>query len=122
SLYWLFVGAEQYGVGAPAFSANGHSAAQLNGHRPVPLAGPNVESRVQTAAVRLINQYRLSGHLVANINPLEPPPAETPFELDPRRFAVSDADLDVTVDGSMLFGQDQPTTLRELLAALKATY
>ena len=122
SLYWLFVGAEQYGVGAPAFGANGRHAPGTNGYRQLPLSTLNVETRVQTAAVRLINQYRLSGHLIANINPLEPPPAEVPFELDPRRFAVTDADLDALVDGSMLFGLDGPTPLRELLAALRQTY
>ena len=116
SLYWLFVGADQYGSGG-GFGANGHA----NG-KPVPLAGLNVEARLQTAAVRLINSYRLSGHLVARSNPLQDPPADTPYELDPKRFAVSDADLDTPIDGSMLFGNDGPITLRELLTALKETY
>jgi 2-oxoglutarate dehydrogenase E1 component len=125
SLYWLFVGAEQYGVGAPAFERNGHHApppAAVNGHRPLPLSTLNVESRVQTAVVRLINQYRLSGHLIARVNPLSDPPAEVPFELDPRRFAVTDADRNVTVDGSMLFGLDRPATFGEVLDALRETY
>ncbi|MEO2088985.1 MAG: hypothetical protein ABGY75_05745, partial [Gemmataceae bacterium] len=115
SLYWLFTGADQYGSGG--FGANGHAAG-----KPVPLAGLNVEARLQTAAVRLINSYRLSGHLVARSNPLTEPPADTPYELDPKRFAVTDADLDTPIDGSMLFGNDGPITLRELLTALKETY
>ncbi len=116
SLYWLFTGADQYGGGG-GFGANGHAAG-----KPVPLAGLNVDARLQTAAVRLINSYRLSGHLVARSNPLTEPPADTPYELDPRRFAVTDADLDIPIDGSMLFGNDGPITLRELLTALKETY
>jgi 2-oxoglutarate dehydrogenase E1 component len=118
SLYWLFTGAEKYGGGS-GFGSNGHPLA--NG-KPVPLSGLNVDARVQTAAVRLINSYRLSGHLVARSNPLHDPPAETPYELDPKRFAVTDADLDEPIDGSMLFGTDGRITLRELLAALKETY
>jgi len=116
SLYWLFTGADQFGSGS-GFGANGHT----NG-KPVPLSGLNVDARIQTAAVRLINSYRLSGHLVARSNPLQDPPTETPYELDPRRFAVSDADLDLTIDGSMLFGTEGSITLRELLTALKETY
>ncbi len=126
SLYWLFMGAENYGAGEPTFKANGHAATShapgLNGHRPIPLSSLNVESRVQTAVVRLINQYRLSGHLVAKINPLQDPPTEVPFELDPRRFAVSDADRNVTVDGSMLFGLDGQVTFGEVLSTLQETY
>ena len=127
SLYWLFMGAENYGGGEPAFHTNGHAAVSApparNGHRPLPLSTLNVESRVQSAAVRLINQYRLSGHLIARINPLQDPPAEVPFELDPKRFAVDEkADAGVTVDGSMLFGMDRETTFGEMLTALRETY
>ncbi|MCU0705887.1 MAG: thiamine pyrophosphate-dependent enzyme, partial [Fimbriiglobus sp.] len=123
SLYWLFMGAENYGGGGgAAFNANGHHAPGLNGHRPLPLSTLNVESRVQTAAVRLINAYRLSGHLIARVNPLEDPPA-VPFELDPRRFAVDEQiDAGVTVDGSMMFGLDGAVTFGDLLAALRETY
>ncbi len=117
SLYWMFVGAERYG-GGNGFEVNGHAG--TNG-KPVPLARLDVNTRVQTAAVRLINQYRLSGHLLANINPLEAPPATLP-EFDLKRFAVSEADFDVLVDGSMLFGLDDAIPFRDVLTALKETY
>jgi 2-oxoglutarate dehydrogenase E1 component len=118
SLYWLFTGADLYGSG-DGFASN----RATNGyHRPLPLSTLNVEARVQTAAVRLINSYRLSGHLIARSNPLQDPPAKPPYELDPSRFAVSEADLDTEIDGSMLFGTDGKITLRELLAELQATY
>jgi 2-oxoglutarate dehydrogenase E1 component len=120
SLYWLFTGADSYGGGG-GFGANGHPHGPRNG-KPVPFAGLNVDARLQTAAVRLINSYRLSGHLIARSNPLQDPPADPPYELDPRRFAVTDSDLDGAIDGSMLFGTDGRITLRELLAALKETY
>ena len=119
SLYWLFVGADQFGGGGPAFSANGH--APPNG-RPLPAAGMSAEARVQAAAVRLIHQYRLSGHLLARVNPLAPPPDTLP-EFDPARFNVTaESDYDLAVDGSMLFGLNGPITLRDLIAALRETY
>jgi 2-oxoglutarate dehydrogenase E1 component len=135
SLYWMFMGMELYGPdGRPGqLPGDGHLVSQAlsngntsgNGHangKPIPLSSLNVESRIQTAAVRLINSYRLSGHLIARSNPLVDQPAEIPFELDPKRFAVNDGELDLAVDGSMMFGTEGKITLRELITALQETY
>ncbi len=111
-LYWYFSGAENFGTG---------QRAEATQQPPRPLSMLNVESRLQTAAVRLINSYRLSGHLCANSNPLETPPA-TIHELDPIRHSIEESDFDQLIDATMLFGSHDRITLRELLALLRQIY
>jgi len=113
SLHYLFTGADYYGhVGG--FSTNGH--------RPAPLTNLPVEARLQTAAVRLINAYRMSGHLIAHTNPLNAEPPATPWELDHDRFALSRDDTAKQVDASMFFSIAGAETLGALIEALKQTY
>ena len=78
--------------------------------------------RVQTGVVRLVFWYRQAGHLQAHIDPLSdaPPPANPLLALE--NFGLSDADLDRTVDGSMIFGFDGPIVLRDLIDLLRETY
>ncbi len=88
------------------------------------LAEPPISGnlRLQTGVVRLVNWYRQVGHFQAHIDPLQDnPPLPHPL-LKLENFGLTDADLDKTVDGSMIFGINGVTTLAELLAMLKATY
>jgi 2-oxoglutarate dehydrogenase E1 component len=119
-LYWFFSGAESFGNGflSPGADASGSPQPLL---APRPLSMLNVETRLQTAAVRLINSFRLSGHLCASSNPIETPPAMIQ-ELDPQRHSVEEADLDQMVDATMLFGSHDRITIRELLALLRQIY
>ncbi len=117
SLHYLFTGAEFYGNGA-AFGTNG----QANGYRAAPLTNLPVDTRLQTAAVRLINAYRMSGHLIANTNPLNAEPPATPWELHHDRFALSREDTARQVDASMFFSIAGAETLGALIEALKQTY
>ena len=112
-LYWFFSGAESFGTGQRAEVAVAQPAR--------PLSMLNVETRLQTAAVRLINSFRLSGHLCAISNPLETPP-ESIQELDPQRHSIEESDLDQMVDATMLFGSHDRITLRELIALLRQIY
>lgn len=102
------------------FAGNGiaHKAAT-----PVPI---NVDARLQSAAVRLINAYRDLGHLAARTDPLttaeEYDARPTPWHLSEQRFRLSTDDLGVLVDASMLFGQSGPLPLGELIAVLRETY
>lgn len=87
-------------------------------------AGPtmNVETRLQTGAVRLITAYRDLGHLAAHLDPLNPAPNKEPWLISLERFKLSAADLDSEVDASMYFGIDGPMKLRDVLETLKETY
>jgi len=78
--------------------------------------------RVQTGVVRLVNWYRQVGHLEAQTDPLATaPPRPNPL-LALENFGLTAADLDRTVDGSMVFGVSGPIRFRELLEVLRQTY
>ena len=118
SLHYLFSGAEFYGGGTPDFGG-GHRSS--NGYH-APLTALPVEARLQTAAVRLINAFRMSGHLIARTNPLNPSPKPTPWELDFDRFALTQEDLAKQIDASMFFSISGAETVGAVLDALKETY
>ena len=81
-----------------------------------------IDLRVQIGVVRLINWYRQAGHLQADIDPLRdgPPPPHPLLALE--NFGLTEADLDRTVDASMIFGMSGPATVRDILAVLHDTY
>jgi 2-oxoglutarate dehydrogenase E1 component len=92
-----------------------------------PATAMSVDARLQSAAVRLITAYRDLGHLAARTDPLtsadEYAARPTPWHLSKERFRLSDADLAVPVDGSMVFGLNaNPVPLGELIALLRETY
>src|SRR5262245_13987151 len=90
-----------------AFFAGMQFAGRLPGARD-DTSGVSVDARVQTGATRLVFWYRQAGHLQADTDPLavEPPPLHPLLALE--HFKLTEADLDRTVDGSMLFGFDGP--------------
>ena len=97
-----------------------------NGIASKPAASLNVDARLQSAAVRLITAYRDLGHLAAHTDPLRTPEEQAamplPWHLSEARFRLSAADLDATVDGSMLFGTTGPVRLGSLIETLRDTY
>jgi 2-oxoglutarate dehydrogenase E1 component len=128
-LYWLFTGADLFGSrGTVNGYTNGHmpqvSLPEAIAHTPAPAPVPpqSSEVRMQAAAVRLINAYRLTGHLIADSNPLSLPRTEVPYELGAERFAVAEEELDEVVDGSVLKGLAQPIKLRDLMRILQKVY
>src|SRR5262249_4309482 len=68
----------------------------------------------------LVEAYRERGHLMAHLNPLEPPPPVHP-DLDYDEFGFAEADLDRVVDTAPFKGASR-LPLRELVACLQATY
>ncbi len=72
-------------------------------------------------AVHLIRCYRINGHLLANLDPLEMEKRDIPPELDPAYFGFTEADYDrsIFLDGMLGY---QTATLREILATLRQTY
>ncbi|HZP43533.1 MAG TPA: 2-oxoglutarate dehydrogenase E1 component [Candidatus Binatia bacterium] len=79
------------------------------------------EARARTGEVLdLVHSYRELGHLMAHLNPLEPPPGEHPM-LAPSEFGFTDADLGRVVDCGTFLGCTR-APLSELIARLRATY
>lgn len=106
----FFAGAEFAGNGVNAKLAAGGSTP------PAP-----AEMRLQTGVVRLVNWYRQAGHLQAHLDPLRDAPPPNPL-LALENFRLSEADLDKTVDVSMVFGMSGSARLRDLIEALRETY
>jgi 2-oxoglutarate dehydrogenase E1 component len=69
----------------------------------------------------LVNAYRVRGHLEAQLDPLDHLPRQHHPDLDYRTYGFTDADLDRVMPSGGLFGLE-PSTLREILRRLRATY
>lgn len=69
---------------------------------------------------QLIRNYRVRGHRVARVDPLESPLPHLP-ELDPEYFGFTEADMDKRFSVEGLGGADV-LTLREIVARLRNTY
>ncbi|MEZ4569560.1 MAG: hypothetical protein R2849_04385 [Thermomicrobiales bacterium] len=52
-----------------------------------------LDASLVVAAVNYANAIRRHGHLVANLSPIGAIPEETPPELDPREYQITDQDL-----------------------------
>ncbi len=72
-------------------------------------------------AIMLIRVYRVRGHLLADLDPLNLDPRHYPSELNPRTYGFTEADMDrpIYIDGMLGF---QRATLREILARLQTVY
>src|SRR3954452_5843928 len=78
-------------------------------------------ARAQASVTRLVDGYREIGHYLADLDPLKlNPPRQSHELLALEAFGLSDADLDKEFYNKLT---DPPyCTLRELIAALRATY
>jgi len=76
--------------------------------------------RKQARVMQLINSYRVRGHLIANINPLEYKPHYHP-ELEPDFYDLTIWDLD-RVFITTNFGDKPAMTLREILEKVRKAY
>ena len=72
-------------------------------------------------ALRLIRAFRINGHLIANLDPLEVAERDYHPELDYKSYGLQDSDFDkeIFIDGSL--GLER-ATLREILTILNETY
>jgi multifunctional 2-oxoglutarate metabolism enzyme len=76
-------------------------------------------ARRQASVLRLVNMYRVRGHLVANINPLGSGDVLSHPELDLEHHGLSVWDLERSF---FMDPGDDPRSLREILEQLRATY
>ncbi len=85
-----------------------------------PVSAGEDDARLQSGVTRLIYAYRDLGHFLARLDPLNDPRPNYPL-LELSEFGLSEADLDRVFDTSPFKGPPR-ASLRELLAALRATY
>ena len=83
--------------------------------------GHHSEGRKQMAVQRLINQYRVRGHLIANLNPLFETFQEVHPELDPATYGLTIWDLDREFLTDGLAGQER-MQLSSMLGLLRDAY
>ncbi|MFW6060190.1 MAG: 2-oxoglutarate dehydrogenase E1 component [Phycisphaeraceae bacterium] len=69
---------------------------------------------------QLVRNYRVRGHIIANLDPLGSRNPE-PAELTPEYYGFTDEDLDRLVHSPNLFGEDRQP-LRQIIEDLRATY
>ena len=86
-----------------------------------PPEGARQETLDALRALSLIRAYRVRGHLLADLDPLGLVRRTSHPDLDPATYGFTEADYDrpIFVNGVLGF---ETATLREILAALKATY
>ena len=72
-------------------------------------------------ALMLIRAYRIRGHLLANLDPLDLQTKDLHPELDPASLGFTDADMDRSIFIDNVLGLES-ATLREILDILKRTY
>ncbi len=74
----------------------------------------------QSAVERLINQYRVRGHQIADNNPLGKNPT-IPSDLEPAYYGLAEPDMDTLFDTGTLYGVDR-LPLRKIISTLKEIY
>jgi 2-oxoglutarate dehydrogenase E1 component len=73
------------------------------------------------AAWPLVNSFRVRGHMVADLDPLEMREKPHTVELEPSTYGFTHADLDREISAGGLYGKERGT-LREILECLRKTY
>lgn len=86
-------------------------------------AGPDDRKWVekQVAVSRLINAYRIQGHLIADLDPLRQHPPTLHPELDPEFYGLTIWDLERRFETWGLAGSEQ-MPLKRILARLRSSY
>lgn len=100
----------------------------LGKNRARPIVAPGsgaahvTHERKQVEVVQLVNAYRLSGHKMAKVDPLDLVQPGPLHELDLGYHGLNQADLDVVFQtGDLSFGRNE-APLREIIEDLEATY
>ncbi len=121
----LFGGAGGNGVAAaPPATARAASPAASTGSRPadseVTASGLTTDVELQRRVDDMIRNFRIRGHLYADINPLcNPPPV--PPELELKGLGIRESDLDRTVSTAGIPGADT-ATVRDVYERMRRTY
>jgi len=82
-----------------------------------------VDAAKQSAVLQIVNAYRVRGHLMADLDPLNGKDPDYHAELDPLTYGLTIWDLEREYSSGNLGGVSGGTaTLREILDQLRATY
>src|SRR5437879_13251801 len=92
-------------------------AGQLGGQARTLPTEPVAPERLQVAALLLVTAYRISGSRWATVDPLKRMPRPAQPELEPGFYALTQADLDQTVNAGSSVGLDR-TSPRHLRHAI----
>jgi 2-oxoglutarate dehydrogenase E1 component len=79
-------------------------------------------ARRQSAVVQLINAWRVRGHFLADIDPLNRRPRREHPELTLAWYGLTDADLETEVPTAPLWGMPETAKLSAILAHLRRVY
>ena len=116
----FFVRLDAESTGTPPAPVNGHAAATVAQRAPSPGEVPEA-TRDSIRALMMIRAFRVRGHLIAALDPLQLEGDKHHPELDPATYGFTESDYDrpIYFDGvlGLIWG-----TLREALAILKETY
>ncbi len=100
------------------------SAGRGAGAAPAAGGGPRLAASdmaaLQDRVDQLVRAYRVRGHLIADLDPLDRPRPEQP-ELQREYYGLTTEDLDRTFSSRTIFGADSGT-LRRILERLQETY
>ncbi|MFP4144040.1 MAG: 2-oxoglutarate dehydrogenase E1 component [Phycisphaeraceae bacterium] len=103
------------------FNPGGNGRARSNGHAAAAPAGEAAtDASLQHRVDQLIRNYRVRGHIVANVDPLGHS-NESPPELDLSYYGFTEADMDRPFHTSSMPGPNE-RTLRQIVAQLRNTY
>jgi len=112
------------GKGPPRFSPSFSPRSVFN---PAPPAFSRIEPRPdpRAAGIRerlyeLIRNYRVRGHMIAAVNPLDVPRPQMP-ELEPDYYGFTESELDLLINCTTL-PYNEPLTVREIVQRLRNTY
>jgi len=105
---------------SPTASWRGASAPRSRPRPSRASATSSAEAAIQARVYKLLNAYRVRGHLFAHVDPLGAP-ALAPPELDLRNFDLRPEDLDKPFPTIDLAGMPPFATLREILKTLEET-
>ena len=107
---------------ADGFKSSGRAAGATSaaGPRITPTPQELHSAILQERVDQLVRNFRVRGHMVAQIDPLGRPRPQPP-ELDPKHYGFTDADLNRTFSTTSLRGPDV-ATLGEILERLRTTY
>jgi 2-oxoglutarate dehydrogenase E1 component len=81
----------------------------------------SIAAQKQAAVLRLINSYRLLGHLRAATDPIQLRALPEVPDLDPAYHGLAESDLDTVFNAGTLVGPSE-RTLRDILQVLQDTY
>lgn len=104
---------------------------QPQAHTPRSIFSPTTSTAIQGMDLReasriaqvwrLVNAYRVRGHLMADVDPLQRQPILLHPDLDPLTYGFTPSEMGHTVPSGGLFGMDE-ARLEEILSRLRETY